>query len=153
MVTSSPVQNSANSAPPKAQGPVIPQNMIAIPRGAFVMGANSGDKVDDAEKPAHQVAVEAFYIGKYEVSCKEYQQFVIKTKHPAPLGWTGTSFPPGEDNIPVRNVSWDDAAAYCRWLSQETGFTIRLASEEEWEYAAKGAKDERIYPWGNEFIV
>jgi formylglycine-generating enzyme required for sulfatase activity len=62
-------------------------------------------------------------------------------------------FPPEEGhfwNVPARLVDWFDARAYCRWLSDRTGQTIRLPSEAEWEKAARGA-DRRSYPWGDRF--
>ncbi len=151
IVPSNQAQITGKIEPPEPKGPAIPNHMILVQRGIFTMGTDSNDKVDEVEKPAHKVTVEAFYIAKYEVRSKEYQQFVIKENYPAPPGWNGTNFPPGEDNVPVRNVSWDDAVAYCEWLSKETGFKYRLPSEEEWEYAAKGGSDERVFPWGNEF--
>ncbi len=57
------------------------------------------------------------------------------------LGW-------GRGRRPAINVSWEDAKAYVKWLSRETGKTYRLLSEAEWEYAARGGTETR-YPWGN----
>lgn len=150
----------------------FPTDMISIPSAQFMMGSNGGERVGLDEMPAHQVQVGTFYIGKHEVTDKEYQEFVLATGHapPPPLtaeqandyrqktngqspppSWQGTNFPPGEDNFPVTQVSWDDAVAYCDWLSRKTGFHYRLPTEEEWESTAKGANDQRVYPWGNEF--
>src|SRR5262249_47814970 len=103
-------------------------------------------------KPAHRVAVARFYLGKYEVANEEYKRFVVSTNHAPPPTWKGTSFPAGQDKVPVTNVSWHDAVGYCAWLSsREPPFKYRLPTEEEWEYAAR--KDKRIYPGGEEFVV
>jgi formylglycine-generating enzyme required for sulfatase activity len=52
-------------------------------------------------------------------------------------GWEGGSYPPGQDDRPVTNVSWEDAVAFCRWLSEQTGSRYRLPTEAEWEKAAR----------------
>ncbi|MCP4577196.1 MAG: formylglycine-generating enzyme family protein, partial [Deltaproteobacteria bacterium] len=57
----------------------------------------------------------------------------------------------GKESHPVVNVSWEDAQVYCEWLSRLTHQEIRLPTEIEWEKAARGAKDKRIYPWGDRF--
>jgi len=125
--------------------------MLEISGGSFMMGSDGGERVGDDEKPAHRVAVSRFYLGKYEVTNAEYKRFVVSTNHPPPPTWKGTNFPAGQDNVPVTNVSWNDAVAYCAWLASREPFKYRLPSEEEWEYAAR--KDQRIYPWGDEFVV
>ncbi len=103
--------------------------MVRLPGGTFVMGSTSGGA---DERPPHEVTVASFSIGTYEVSFAEYDQFVRATDRKRPSDqW-------GRGSQPVINVSWDDAVAYTRWLSKETGQTYRLASEAEWEYAARG---------------
>lgn len=76
-----------------------------------------------------------FYIGKYPVTNKEYCKYKPSHKNPG-------------DDLPVVNVSWNDAVDYCKWLSQKTGKSYRLPTEEEWEYAY-GAGSKANYYWGD----
>ena len=95
------------------------------------------------EKPVHWVRVNSFGLSKYEVTFEEYDRFTNATGRP-PTKDNGR----GRGGRPVINVSWEDAVAYARWLSTETGESYRLPSEAEWEYAAR-AGTERAYGWGN----
>jgi formylglycine-generating enzyme required for sulfatase activity len=119
--------------------------MIHIPAGKFTMGSNDYDD----EKPPHTVNLSDYYIGKYPVTNREYQAFVREAKYKAPQHWNGREFPQGKANHPVVYVSWNDAVAYCAWLSKKTGKNYRLPTEAEWEKAARGT-DGRKYPWGND---
>jgi formylglycine-generating enzyme required for sulfatase activity len=116
--------------------------MIYIPSGKFMMGANDGN---DNEKPLHEVDLDGYWIGKYEVTFAQYDRYCGETgkENPGDEGW-------GRENRPVINVSWDDAAAYCRWLSQKTGLKFQLPTEAQWEKAARGSRGFQ-YPWGNDF--
>jgi eukaryotic-like serine/threonine-protein kinase len=79
-----------------------------------------------------------FYIGKYEVTNKEFCQF--KPDHKGK--WSNSDYP-------VESVSWDKAVKYCQWLSKQTGKNYRLPTEAEWEYACRaGSKTD--YYWGEE---
>jgi formylglycine-generating enzyme required for sulfatase activity len=118
--------------------------MIWIPAGRFQMGDIQAGGPDD-EKPVHWVSIAKFTMGKYEVTFTEYDQFAQATNRqkPADEGW-------GRGNLPVINVTWDDAVAYTKWLSEQTGQNYRLPSEAEWEYAAR-AGTETKYWWGNQW--
>lgn len=139
-------------------GPKVPkalENFVLIPAGEFTMGLDEGKddftkdkKVPVDEIPAHSVKVEAFYLAKYEVTNAEYKKFIEDSKHPAPKTWNGGTFEPGKEDFPVTDISWEDAKAYCDWLSKKEGLQFRLPTEAEWEYAARGA-DKRVFPWGN----
>src|SRR5262249_35129386 len=88
----------------------------------------------------------SFKLGKYEVTFNEYDRFVLATNRRRPNDWRF-----GRGRQPAINVSWQDAVAYAEWLSKQTRKRYRLATEAEWEYAAR-AGSESNYWWGNELI-
>lgn len=116
--------------------------MVMLPAGSFSMGSTVASPYFD-ERPAHEVTLRSFSISKFEITFNEYDRFARATgRHlPPDEGW-------GRGTRPVINVSWDDALAYTRWLSEQTGSRYRLPTEAEWEYAARGGTTTR-YWWGN----
>src|SRR5437660_1014150 len=99
--------------------------------------------------PAHVVNVKPFAIDRTEVTNAEYAEFVKATGHqPPPAIWDGNHPKAGEEQLPVSNVSYDDARAFAAWRSKRDGATYRLPTEEEWEFAARGGDSSRLYPWG-----
>lgn len=114
--------------------------IILIPAGSFQMGANNAY---DDEKPIHTVNIEAFYMGRYEVTFEEYDVFCEQTQRekPSDNSW-------GRGKRPVINVSWHDAVAYTKWLSTQTQQEYRLPTEAEWEYGARAGSNLR-YSWGD----
>jgi formylglycine-generating enzyme required for sulfatase activity len=125
--------------------------LVRVPAGEFLMG--SDPKVDkDAvadEQPQHRLYLPEFYIGKYPVTNEQYAAFVKTGRQGTPKHWEKGEIPVGKGDYPVVDVSWQDAVAFCWWLSRESGKTIRLPSEAEWEKAARGSYG-RIYPWGSD---
>lgn len=118
--------------------------MVSIPAGQFRMGDLSGD-MNGYWKPVHQVTItNSFALGKYEVTFTEYDAFARATYRSLPKdqGW-------GRGKRPVIYVSWEDATAYAKWLSKETGKQYRLPSEAEWEYAARAGSTTKHH-FGNE---
>ena len=107
--------------------------MVYIPGGTFMMGSPDNEGYDD-EKPQHQVTVKPFFMGKYEVTQAQWQ---------AVMGNNPSYF--NGDNRPVETISWEDAVAFCQRLSNMTGKTYRLASEAEWEYAARAGTTTPFY--------
>jgi formylglycine-generating enzyme len=105
--------------------------LVHVPSGSFLMGDDSGN---DDERPAHQVYVDAFYIGKFPITNAEFSEF---------SGVTNSN-----ENLPVTHISWFDAVEYCKWLSSISGQRYRLPTEAEWEYAARSGQAENVYPWG-----
>ncbi len=126
--------------------------MVFVKGGSFMMGSNDGY---DDEKPVHKVILSSFYISKYEITVKQYRQFCQATGHkfpsdPDPM-WYDEHPNVGKwiwhDNHPIVNVSWYDAMAYCKWLSEITGETYTLPSEAQWEYAARGGQKSHGYKY------
>ena len=125
-----------------ADGSSGPQ-MVWLPVGRFQMGDLQGGG-DSDEKPVHWVSVQRFAIGTHEVTFAEYDRFAHATgrQKPNDRGW-------GRGKRPVINVSWDDATAYAKWLTQQTDRQYRLPTEAEWEYAARAGTTTK-YWWGND---
>ena len=122
-----------------------------IPAGEFLMGSNKKEdpNTDDDELPQHKVFLEECWICKYPVTNLQYSAFVEVTGYRCPDHWPNGLIPPGKEQHPVVYVRWDDACAFCEWVSQVTGEKVRLPSEAEWEKAARGTSG-RIWPWGNQ---
>jgi formylglycine-generating enzyme required for sulfatase activity len=116
-----------------------------IPAGAFWMGSERGHS---DERPVHKVHLERYWIAKVPTTNAQYRLFVEATGREAPHYWENGKIPRGLESHPVVNVTWRDALAYCRWLSEVTGNSITLPSEAQWEKAARGHQDKREYPWG-----
>jgi len=111
------------------KGPI----MCIIPAGKFLMGSPDTEKERESDETQHKVTIsKPFFLGKYAVTFAEYDAFCAATgrEKPKDENW-------GRDKRPVINVSWEDAVAYCQWLSEQTGKEYRLPTEAEWEYACR----------------
>ena len=166
---------AAQDPPDRAPGAVFKDcadcpEMVVIPAGRFVMGAAPGeeereelsDQFRNRSQPRHGVDVKSFSAGKFEVTRGQYRVFAEATGRSSDgcFVWTGAEFEkdptkdwrnPGyaqDDPHPVACVSWDDASAYARWLSQKTGRNYRLLTEAEWEYAARAGTTTTRF-WGD----
>jgi len=111
--------------------PLTGMDFVWVPKGCFQMGRN----IDDSdEKPIHEVCIDGFWIGKYEVTQKQWQKIrIVGPFH----------FPRGND-YPVENVSWNSVKNFISELNRRTGNKFSLPSEAQWEYAARsGGKNEK----------
>jgi sulfatase modifying factor 1 len=131
---------------PQSSPFIIAPALALIPAGAFLMGSEEGQ---EDERPVHEVWVDAFAIGIYPVTNREYACFVRATGWHAPKTWDDPRF--NHPQQPVVAVSWFDAVAYCDWLSAVCGQVYRLPTEAEWEKAARGGVAGARYPWGDEW--
>jgi formylglycine-generating enzyme len=148
--------------------------MSQVEGGTFQMGYNLGVK---DEQPVHQVTLNSFFLGKYEVTFTDFKKFVdatgyktdaeqpdsVNAKHGLPPRGTyngswkrfmnNVAVPAADSMNPVGNISWNDAVAYCDWLSKETGKKFRLPTEAEWEYAAKGGAKSKNFKFSGGNIL
>lgn len=118
--------------------------MVIVPSGSFIMGAQAGEKGNSDEQPQHKVTIRnSFAVGKYEVRFDEWMHCVADgvCGIVPDEGW-------GRGPRPVVNISWYDAKAYTDWLSRRTGKAYRLLTEAEWEYAAR-ARTTTARFWGS----
>jgi formylglycine-generating enzyme required for sulfatase activity len=146
-----------------AEESLIPTDMVYVGQGPSIMGVDKEQPSDSGKRPtpyarrmstpwsaeafndegpAHMVMLDSYLIDKYEVSNKEYGEFVKAKGHPAPAYWDDPRLNKPEQ--PVVGVNWYDAKAYCEYRGK------RLPTEAEWEKAARGPHGN-LYPWGNEF--
>ena len=111
---------------------VTPTDLIPIPGAEFLMGQDDGR---DEERPVHRVTVSPFRLCRFQVTNQDFAAFrKVDCEDP---------------NLPVTSVNWFDALEYCRWLSAQWDMEIRLPTEAEWEFAARGGMEQKLYPWGD----
>lgn len=145
VVQSTPAQAPTPAATPEAPPiKLAPAGELSVAGGEVVVGGG------DTGAPLRREFVAPFFVAETEVTNEQYRDFLKATDHKPPDHWKGGEFPPGSALEPVAGVSWNDAAAYCKWLSREIGAEVRLPTEAEWEAAARGRED-RKYPWGNDW--
>ncbi len=110
-------------------------DMVQVQGGTFQMGSNDGDS---DEKPVHSVTLRGYYIGRTEVTQKQWREIM----------GTSPSYFKNCDDCPVEQVSWDDIQEFLRKLNQKfPGKNYRLPTEEEWEFAARGGNNSNGYKY------
>ena len=102
----------------------------------------------DDERPVHRVVLGAFRLCRFQVTNADYDRFRHATGRPMPEYRQKAGF--CDPRHPVVGVNWFDAVAFCHWVSAQSGRHVRLPTEAEWEFAARGGLDQRLYPWGDE---
>ena len=111
-------------------------DMVVIPAGKFLMGAHETEQKEyPDEGPQHEVTLKRFYMSKYEVTQADWRAVAAHPKvtrdlNPEPSKFKG-------DDLPVENISWEEAVEFCERLSKKSGRVYHLPSESEWEYAAR----------------
>lgn len=144
------VPEQASRRKPPGQAEVISgRKMARIPEGSFDMGRDVKDGDPEAKNiddPRHRVQVDAFYLDVTPVTNAEYFRFCQATRHRLPFLWGMREFRSGLEwpDHPVVGVSHRDAQAFANWLG------LRLPSEAEWEWAARGGLSGKAYPNGDD---
>lgn len=130
---------------------------IYVPPGRFFLGYSDDDRIRLVEetgnvlfgnnaKPQVSIMVtEGYFVLNREITEAQFQSFRRATSKD---GDTAKTDKTGQDDLPVRDVTWEEAVAFCDWLSKLSGYCVRLPTEIEWEYAARGPWPQR-YPWPN----
>lgn len=112
-------------------------------------GPRSFIQVKWNDRPAHRVSLSGYYIGKYEVTWRQFRKFASEHREldlpaDAHIVEVGSVRLQAGDDCPVFGVGWAQAEAYCKWAG------LRLPTEAEWELAARGREPGNVYPWGEE---
>ena len=170
IITSAEANSPTTTTTPSASADSLPVtltlqqpvslDLIHIPKGSFLMGSDvaQDEKARDNEQPQHKIHLSDYYIGKTVITNAQFAAFIKATDYNAHETWaetgiwflSGVQYPSGDKNHPATYISWEDAIAFCEWLSRESKYTVRLPTEAEWEKAARGPEG-RIYPWGNDW--
>ena len=123
---------------------MTPDDFVHIPGGEFLMGQADGR---DEERPVHPVTLAPFRICRYQITNADYDHFRKATLREKSEYRDRPEF--SHSAHPVVAVNWFDAVAFCHWLSEQWKLPVRLPTEAEWEYAARGGFAQRLYPWGD----
>jgi formylglycine-generating enzyme required for sulfatase activity len=151
--------------------PTTGMEFVAVPGGCFQMGDTFGD-VESDEKPVHEVCVDGFSIGKYEVTVGQWRRFISESGYrtdaekdtnekgcysikDGKVGWHDGRYWDEvgftqTDKQPVACVSHNDVGEFLRWLKRKSGRDYRLPTEAEWEYAARSGGKKEKYAGGND---
>jgi len=143
--------NISSSQPPKEITNSIGMKLVLIPKGQFMMGSPESEKGRNENETQHEVTISKdYYLGVYEVTQAQYEKVIGKN----PSRFQGAIVGNENADLPVDNVSWDDAVAFCKKLSdlpeeKKAGLVYRLPTEAQWEYACR-AGSKTAYSFDDE---
>lgn len=124
----------------------VPQPRLSpIPAGWFQMGSEAGQ---DNERPVHRAWVDAFLLAACQVTNADYASYMEATDAPCPPTWDDHNL--NHPRQPVVSVSWFEALKYCEWLTATSSRQFRLPTEAEWERAARGGVEGKLFAWGDD---
>ncbi len=144
----SPVAPAGPAFSDPVDGEVVDWTPVMVPlaTGSYCMGSPQNAGFPAKEQPARKVSIDApFAIGKFEVTVAQWRVCMTDAERCRPL----QGIEDAAADLPVTNVTWDDAVAFAAWLSEKTGYPYRLPTEAEWEFAARAATTTR-YAWGDD---
>jgi formylglycine-generating enzyme required for sulfatase activity len=145
--------------------PGVKMRLVLIPAGEFLMGTPENEEIREEIETPHRVRLtQPFWVGKYEVTVEQYRAFVQSTRYQTDAEKAGEAFgykdgefdlhegitwsnamPDQTDSHPVTCASWNDATAFCAWLSRKAVGACRLATEAQWEYACRGGTSTQFH--------
>lgn len=146
--------SSLQAQPPKEITNSIGIKLVMIPKGTFMMGSPESEEGRSKDESQHAVTISKnYYMGVYEVTQSQYEKVMGNN----PSYFQGAKIGKEKADLPVENVSWDDAVEFCKKLSdlpeeKKAGRVYRLPTEAEWEYACR-AGSETTYYFNNDFRV
>ena len=112
-------------------------NLMCVEGGTFMMGSDAPDAQAD-EQPVHEVTLSDYYIGQTEVTQHLWKAVMGSGNNPSATKG---------NNLPVTNITWNEAQQFVERLSELTGMRFRLPTEAEWEYAARGGQKSKGYTY------
>ena len=167
-----PYTSSAEEKMALDPGNKMALKLVKIPAGSFLMGSPQTEKDRDADEAQHPVTLSnAYFMGATHVTVDQFAEFVkdagyitdaekggttygfvirggaIEVRKIRGMSWRNPGFEQKGDH-PVVLVSWNDANAFCTWLSARSGRTVALPTEAQWEYANR-AGATTAFPWGD----